>query len=71
MGGGRPTDPAWTEKRLIPLAPATLRRLERIASDIRKHKKVRLEAMQLAALLLEKSTKELSEEEAEVLIQQS
>lgn len=67
-GGGRPTDPAWTERRLVPLAPNTLKRLEQIASDIRKHRKIRLEAMQLAALLLEKSAKELTEEEIESLV---
>src|SRR5256885_11719861 len=30
-GGGRPTDPRWTERRLVPLAPRTLERLEQIA----------------------------------------
>jgi hypothetical protein len=24
QGGGRPTDPRWTERRLVPLAPQTL-----------------------------------------------
>jgi hypothetical protein len=27
-GGGRATDPHWTERRLVPLAPRTLKRLE-------------------------------------------
>ena len=27
-GGGRRTDPRWTERRLVPLAPRTLERLE-------------------------------------------
>src|SRR5213593_2071037 len=31
-GGGRPTDPAWTERRLLPLAPRTLKKLEEIAA---------------------------------------
>ena len=26
--GGRPADPRWTERRLVPLAPRTLERLE-------------------------------------------
>ena len=26
-GGGRPIDPQWTERRLLPLAPRTLERL--------------------------------------------
>ncbi len=29
-GGGRPTDPSWTERRLVPLAPRTLKRLQEI-----------------------------------------
>src|SRR5712691_6375472 len=31
-GGGRPTDPRWTERRLVPLAPRTLERLTRPSS---------------------------------------
>lgn len=67
-GGGRATDPAWTERRLVPLAPQTLKRLERISTGIRKHQKLAIEPMQVAALLLEKTTEELTEEEAEQLI---
>jgi hypothetical protein len=33
--GGRPTDPRWTERRLVPLAPETLERLEEITSRVR------------------------------------
>jgi hypothetical protein len=36
-GGGRPTDAAWTERRLVPLAPRTLKRLEEIAAKVRAH----------------------------------
>jgi hypothetical protein len=67
-GGGRPTDAGWTERRLVPLAPRTLKRLEEIASNIREHGGVSIEPMQLAALLLEKKTEELSEGEAENLV---
>jgi hypothetical protein len=67
-GGGRPTDPRWTERRLVPLAPRTLRRLEEITARVREHDGVRIEPMQLAALLLEKTTAQLSEEEAEDLV---
>ena len=67
-GGGRATDPAWTERRLVPLAPRTLKRLEKITGSIRKHKNVAIEPMQLAALLLEKTTEELTEEDAENLV---
>lgn len=30
-GGGRATDPRWTERRLVPLGPRTLERLEAIS----------------------------------------
>ena len=66
-GGGRSTDPRWTERRLVPLAPRTLERLEEIAAKVREHGGVSVEPMQLAALLLEKKTEELSEGEAETL----
>src|SRR3990172_10641268 len=67
-GGGRPTDPVWTERRLVPLAPRTLERLEEIAAKVREHGGVSVEPMQLAALLLEKTTQDLSEDEAENLV---
>jgi hypothetical protein len=68
-GGGRPTDTRWTERRLVPLARRTLERLEQIAAKVRDHGGVSVEPMQLAALLLEKTTDHLSDEEAEELIQ--
>jgi len=67
-GGGRRTDPRWTERRLIPLAPETIERLERITSRVREHGGVNVEPMQLAALLLEKTARQLSETEAEKLV---
>src|SRR3989337_2708095 len=54
-GGGRPTDPGWTERRLVPLAPRTLERLEEITARVREHSGVNVEPMQLAALLLERT----------------
>jgi hypothetical protein len=62
-GGGRATDPDWTERRLVPLAPRTLKRLEAITEGVRARSGVSVEPMQLAALLLEKSTEKLSEDE--------
>jgi hypothetical protein len=53
-GGGRPTDPRWTERRLLPLAPRTLRRLEAITARVREQNGVNVEPMQLAALLFER-----------------
>ena len=67
-GGGRPTDPRWTERRLVPLAPETLKRLEDITSRVREHGGVNVEPMQLAALLLEKTARQLSDAEAEKLV---
>lgn len=68
-GGGRPTDPRWTSRRLVPLAPRTLKRLEEITAKVRRHGMVSLEPMQLAALLLEKTTEQLSSAEAERLVE--
>lgn len=67
-GGGRPTDPRWTERRLVPLAPETLERLEKITSRVREHGGITVEPMQLAALLLEKTARQLSEAEAAKLV---
>ena len=66
-GGGRPTDPGWTERRLLPLAPRTLKKLEEISAKVREHG-MNVEPMQLAALLIEKTTEQLSEDEAEELV---
>ncbi len=67
-GGGRPTDPRWTERRLVPLAPKTLARLEAITAKVREHAGVSVEPMQLAALIIERSAADLSEREAESLL---
>ena len=67
-GGGRATDPNWTERRLVPLAPRTLARLEELAAKIRKQGQVAIEPMQLAGLLLEKTTEQVSDAEAEKLL---
>ena len=68
-GGGRPTDPQWTERRLVPLAPRTLERLEALSALVREQEGVGIEPMQLAALLLEKSTEQFSHVEAKALVQ--
>jgi len=67
-GGGRPTDPRWTERRLVPLASETLDRLEELTARIRKHGSVSVGPMQLAGLLLERTTQQLSDEEAERVV---
>src|SRR5712692_3355666 len=67
-GGGRATDPRWTERRLIPLAPKTLERLDELTARVREHSGVRVEPMQLAALLLERTADQLSDDEADELV---
>ena len=67
-GGGRATDPNWTERRLVPLAARTLARLEELAAKIREQRQVAIEPMQLAGLLLEKTTEQLSDAEMEKLL---
>src|SRR5438093_800100 len=67
-GGGRATDPRWTERRLVPLAPRTLQRLYELTARVREHSGVRVRPMQLAALLLEKATEQLDEQEADELV---
>jgi hypothetical protein len=67
-GGGRATDPAWSDKRLVPIAPRTLKRLERIAKRLHEETGVRIEPMQLAAILLETTIETVGAEEAEKLV---
>jgi hypothetical protein len=66
--GGHATDPSWTERPLVPLAPRTLARLEELAAEIRQQSQVAIEPMQLAGLLLEKTTEQVSDAEAEKLL---
>jgi hypothetical protein len=61
-GGGRSTDPAWTERRLLPLAPRTLKKLEELSARVR-NQGMNVEPMQIAALLIEKTVEHLSETE--------
>ncbi|NOY91713.1 MAG: hypothetical protein GXP55_10980 [Deltaproteobacteria bacterium] len=57
-GGGRSTDPAWTDRRLVPLAPKTLLELQRLASIASERGGVKVSPLQVAALLLEHATEE-------------
>lgn len=52
----------------MPLAPGTLARLDHLTIRIREHGNVNREPMQLAGLLLEKTTEQLSDEDAETLV---
>jgi dsDNA-specific endonuclease/ATPase MutS2 len=44
VGGGRATDPDWTERRLVPLAPRTLKRLEAITEDVKSAERRKTDA---------------------------
>ena len=61
-GGGRPTDPTWTEKRLVRLSPESLERLKELAEQIGAKKGLHLNAMQIAAYLLEKALQDADED---------
>ena len=56
-GGGRATNPSWTERRLIPLSPQTLSRLEDMAA------RLHVAPLQVAAILLEKSVDSIPDQE--------
>lgn len=67
-GGGRRTDPTWTERRQVPLRRETLEKLEKLAAKIREQGGADLHPMQLAALLLEKAAQHASEDDTFVLL---
>lgn len=67
-GGGRPTDPTWSDKRLVPVAPRTLERLQRIAKRLKEETGVRVEPMQLAAILLETTADQIEAEDLDRLV---
>jgi len=67
-GGGRATDLGWSDKRLVPIAPRTLKRLEHIAKRLHEETGIRIEPMQLAAILLETTTESIGAEDAERLV---
>jgi hypothetical protein len=56
-GGGRATDPSWSEQRLVRLSPKTLEQLEKIAEQ------AHASPMQVAALLLERAVQTVVSEE--------
>ena len=62
--GGRSTDPSWTERRLVPLAPKTLDKLEKLATRLREDEGISIEPLQLAGLLLERATEGTEHEAA-------
>jgi hypothetical protein len=67
-GGGRATDPSWTKRRLVPLADQTLERLEQLARNLEEKRHMRVEPMQVAALLLENITESIADEDIEQIV---
>lgn len=66
-GGGRASVPEWTERRLLPLTPKTLTRMEDLAAKVRSKSGVGIEPMQLAALLLERIANTIVDEDLDDL----
>ena len=56
-GGGRATDPSWSEQRLVRLSPKTLEQLEKLAEQ------TDASPMQVAALLLERAVQTVVSQE--------
>src|SRR5437763_1642182 len=56
-GGGRATDPSWSEQRLVRLSPKTLDQLEKLAEQSHAS------PMQVAALLLEQAIQAVANRE--------
>jgi hypothetical protein len=67
-GGGRASVPEWTERRLLPLAPKTLTRIEDLAAKLRRKSGVGIEPMQLAGLLLERIAGAIGDDELEEMV---
>jgi hypothetical protein len=61
--GGRATDPSWTERRLVPLAPKTLDKLEHLSAKL-QGEGISIEPLQLAGLILERAADGLEENDA-------
>jgi hypothetical protein len=56
-GGGRATDPSWSEQRLLRLSPKTLEQLDKLAEQ------AHASPMQVAALLLERAVQTIVSQE--------
>lgn len=62
-GGGRSRDPEWTTKRLMPVRPETLTRLEALAEKVSRLVHHRVEPLQVAALLVERNLENFTDQE--------
>jgi hypothetical protein len=63
VGGGRARDPQWTLKRLMPVRPETLARLQAVAARVSEIVEFRVEPLQVAALLVERDLDRLDDRE--------
>jgi len=61
VGGGRGRDPDWTLKRLMPVRPETLKRLQALADQVSEIVEFRVEPLQIAALLVERDLDSLDD----------
>jgi hypothetical protein len=62
-GGGWARDPRWTTKRLMPVRPDTLSRLEELAQQVSELVRHRVEPLQVAAVLVERDLETFSDKE--------
>jgi hypothetical protein len=60
--GGRPSDPAWTVVRKVPMRPETWAELDRCAHELQEQN-VRVSAGQVAAIALERGIQFISKRE--------
>jgi hypothetical protein len=60
--GGRPSDPAWTVVRKVPMRPETWAELDRCARELQEQN-VRVSAGQIAAIALERGLQLVSKRE--------
>jgi len=63
VGGGRARDPRWTAKRLMPVRPETLSRLQALANEVSDIVEYRVEPLQVAAVLVERDLETLDSRE--------
>ncbi len=66
--GGRSTDPSWTERRLVAFTPKTLAKLEELTVQVGLMANLKVEPLQLAAILVEVAAEQMGKEEAERLV---
>ncbi len=61
--GGRPTDPEWSVRRVVPFKKEGWRELERLA-EVCRHEGQKVSPSQLAALLVERGLEDLKRSKA-------